>query len=408
MRIDQHLGHLSYCSNINPGESWAECFLNLQTYTTEVKKGLTNEKFGIGLRLSHNASLELLEHNNLLEFKRWLEDAQMYVFTINGFPYGGFHDQIVKDAVHAPDWTTIERLEYTKRLFYILSELLPEGLDGGVSTSPISYRYWHKNDQDLSKVKKTACRYFGELIIYLNELKDKTGKSLHLDLEPEPDGVIETTAEFIDFFNNHLLIESQSLICDRLNISKATADAIIREHFQICFDVCHFAVGFEKPAVVLKTLKSANIKVGRIQISAALSSGRINHEDVDWVKEEFKVFDEPTYLHQAVVKEKNDNLLRYRDLSFALESFDKFDFNEIRTHYHVPVFTEKYGRLVSTQQDIIDTLAVWKETNFTNHLEVETYTWGVLPEKMQIDIVGSIVRELDWVRDTLSKSLSNE
>ena len=126
------------------------------------------------------------------------------------------------------------------------------------------------------------------------------------------------------------------------------------------------------------------------------------------MKEEFKVFDEPTYLHQAVVKEKNDNLLRYRDLSFALESFDKFDFNEIRTHYHVPVFTEKYGRLVSTQQDIIDTLAVWKETNFTNHLEVETYTWGVLPEKMQIDIVGSIVRELDWVRDTLSKSLSNE
>ncbi|AWV98202.1 metabolite traffic protein EboE [Arcticibacterium luteifluviistationis] len=399
MRINKYQAHLSYCSNIHAGESWTATFENLKKYTTKVRDGLKTESFGIGLRLSNEASLELSEGDNLAVFKDWLVSENMYVFTINGFPYGGFHNQVVKDEVHTPDWSTPERLAYTIRLFDILAELLPEGLDGGVSTSPISYRFWHKDDAALKEVKAVAVRQLSQLMIHLAEIKTKTGKSLHLDMEPEPDGILETSDEFVDFFNDDLLPSGKNQLSATLGIGLDKAEEIIREHFQLCYDVCHFAVGFEKPSEAIAKVKAANIKIGRIQISAALSSGILgSQEDRAIVQEQLKRFDEPTYLHQAVVRKTDGALVRYKDLGPGLADIQQADFQEIRTHFHVPVFTEKYEKLISTQQDIIATLAVWKEENFTNHLEVETYTWDVLPEAMQTDIVSCVVRELDWVR----------
>ena len=402
MQIEHHKAHLTYCSNIHPGESWDETFHNLKTYTTQVRSGLTEAPFGIGLRLSHLAALELIKEIQLNAFQAWLREENMYVFTINGFPYGGFHHQKVKDAVHQPDWSTSDRLAYTQRLFLILSILLPEGMDGGVSTAPISYRHWHRTEKELDDVKSAACEHFIELICYLKKIKDETDKNLHLDLEPEPDGVIETSKEFVSFFNDYLLIKALPEISNRLGVTENEANHIIREHFQICYDVCHFAVGFEKPAEALSRIKNADIKIGRIQISAALGSGNIrNQSDPSWVPIELLPFDEPTYLHQAVVKRSDGKLIRYTDLGSALSSLDAYAYDEIRTHFHVPVFTETYGKLYSTQEDIIETLRLWLKNPFTQHLEVETYTWDVLPKNMQTNRVNGIIRELNWVKKTL-------
>ena len=402
MQIEHHQANLTYCSNIHPGESWDETFQNLKTHTTQVHKGLTEKPFGIGLRLSHLASLELIKESKLYNFQEWLREENMYVFTINGFPYGGFHHQNVKDAVHQPDWRSTDRLKYTKRLFLILSELLPDGMDGGVSTSPISYRHWHRTEEELNDTKIIACEHFTELICFLKKLKDKTGKKLHLDLEPEPDGIIETSQEFVSFFNDYLLIKAIPKIRNKLGIMDSEADEIIRTHFQMCFDVCHFAVGFERSTEVLSRIKNAGINIGRIQISAALGSGNIqNQTDSNWVPRELSPFDEPTYLHQAVVKRRDGKLMRYADLDLALSSLKENAYNEIRTHFHVPVFLKTYGKLHSTQKDIIETLRLWLKTPFTKHLEVETYTWDVLPANMKTDIVNSIIRELNWVKHTL-------
>jgi hypothetical protein len=135
--------HLTYCTNIHPGESWTETYNNLKQFIPKVKQEVSPDApFGIGLRLSDKASSSLLEGNNLSVFKGWLEKNHCYVFTLNGFPFGGFHHQSVKDQVHQPDWTTQARLGYTLRLFDILAALLPEGIEGGISTSPLSYKYW--------------------------------------------------------------------------------------------------------------------------------------------------------------------------------------------------------------------------------------------------------------------------
>ena len=206
MYSDLHNAHLTYCSNIHPGESWEQTFSNLKRYTTQVRDRLNNNPFGIGLRLSNEASIDLSRPVNLSVFRSWLEKENMYVFTINGFPYGGFHGQVVKDQVHQPDWTTPERLAYSIRLFNILKNLLPPGMDGGVSTSPISYRFWHQGEQALNLVKIKASQALIELVLHLDQIYQNEGQVLHLDIEPEPDGVLETSDEFIDFYNDCMYI----------------------------------------------------------------------------------------------------------------------------------------------------------------------------------------------------------
>ena len=152
-------GHLTYCTNIHAGENWPDHFAAIEEYFPSIKKKISPDNaMGIGLRLSNEASIELIKKENISDFKKWLADQDAYVFTMNGFPYGGFHHTIVKDQVHTPDWTTDERVDYTIRLFHILSALLPEDMDGGVSTSPLSYKPWYKTADLLNAAKKISTK----------------------------------------------------------------------------------------------------------------------------------------------------------------------------------------------------------------------------------------------------------
>jgi sugar-specific transcriptional regulator TrmB len=400
------IAHLTYCSNIHAGESWGDIFGNLRRHTTQIRDRLNADSLGIGLRISNVASIELLKKDTLSQFKKWLDRKNMYVCILNGFPYGDFNKgAIVKDRVHAPDWTNSDRLVYTKRLFDILSQLLPDGIDGGVSSSPISYRHWHPDEDSLRQAKKIASERLAELIVHLIELKQKTRQSLHLDMEVEPDGIIETSEEFIEFFDEYMLKEGIQYIVNKLNCSSDEAERSIREHFQLCYDVCHFAVEFEKPKDVLSKILNANVRIGRMQISAALRSGSIDTErDQELIKNELSKFDESSYLHQTVIQSRQGRLHKFRDLRPALDALDYRQHLEVRTHFHVPVFINAYGTLSSTQADITEALALWKDARFTNHLEIETYTWDVLPSDLQTNMVAGITRELNWVRNHLNNN----
>lgn len=396
-------GHLTYCTNIHPGETWKEVFESLQKHSVEVKDRLVSDaSLGIGLRLSKISAEQLLEGNNLLEFKEWLFTNKLYVFTMNGFPYGDFHNAIVKDQVHTPDWTTRERVNYTLNLIIILTELLPEGLDGGISTSPLSYKLWFKNQEELNKVRSTSTQYLIEVVEQLVSVKKRTGKTIHIDIEPEPDGMLENTKEVVDYFKNFLLKEGVQSLQKKINCSVNEAAEHILEHLQLCYDVCHFALAYEQPKEVISQLTKEGIKVGKIQISAALKCEKSQDISIQEQQECLEQFNEPTYLHQAVVKNNSGELKHYSDLTEGIEAMSYPDFKEIRTHFHVPVFVSDFQVLDSTQRDIIDTIKLWKSNKFTNHLEVETYTWGVLPEHLQTDMTNSIVRELDWVNQQLT------
>lgn len=398
-----NFGHLTYCTNIHTGETWEDHFTEIKKYFPSIKKEFSPDKpMGIGLRLSNIASVALSEPNNLAIFKQWLLENNSYVFTMNGFPYGGFHNVVVKDQVHAPDWTTMDRVAYTNRLFDILQELLPAEMDGGISTSPLSYKFWHNTEEALKIAVKNATENILKVVVHLIDIHYNTGKILHLDIEPEPDGILETGPEFIDWFVKYLLPAGVKIIAEKYTVSEAEATHFIKQHLRLCYDVCHFAIGYEPHAEVIEEVLKLGIQIGKIQISAALKAGLHNEiSNRSKIKEKFEKFNEPTYLHQVVAKKSNGEFIRYPDLPQALADIENKEVLEWRAHFHVPIFEEDLGYLQSTQKDIVTVLELQKKLNFTTHLEVETYTWDVISDALKLPMQESIIRELEWVMDQL-------
>ena len=396
--------HLSYCSNIHAGESWDATFRNLKIYIPEVKKRLEHKgPFGIGLRLSQEAAVVLERPDILQEFRDWLKQTNAYVFTLNCFPYGGFHRTKVKEQVHAPDWTTEARLAYTLRCFRILAQLLPEGVEGGISTSSLSYRHWFVSDLEKKEAFEKATTHLIAFAVELVRLQQETGKFLHLDIEPEPDGLLENSEELIRYFKEWLIPMGKTSLAKQLGITATAAEQLIKAHLQVCYDVCHFAIGYEKPKEAFKKLKQAGIGIGKIQLSAALKL-LIPESPFERfsIGKRLGEFADTTYLHQVVGRTKEEGLISYPDLPQALAQLGNTQDLEWRVHFHVPIFLANYGTFQATQEDIVEVLKlVNANPSITNHLEVETYTWEVLPQDTHLTLGDAISRELAWVKEQL-------
>ncbi|WP_031426604.1 metabolite traffic protein EboE [Flavimarina sp. Hel_I_48] len=401
MRIPQNR-HLTFCTNIYAGENWKTTFSELQKYIPGIKKELApNEWFGLGLRLSYTASEELGLGEKLSDFKKWLDDNQVYVFTMNGFPYGNFHQIPVKDSVHAPDWTTEERLEYTKKLARQLAVLLPEGASGGISTSPISYKHWHKTEEKQHKILQKGAENLLKLAIFLENLEKETGHHIHIDIEPEPDGLLENSDEMIALYTEFLIPQAEEYFNEKTGKKGQNPTILVKNYLQVCYDICHFSLAFEEPEITFAKFARNNISIGKIQISSALKI-LFDPENKDLLWDSLARFNEATYLHQ--VTEKIDGkVITYSDLPEILS--EKRDFKELRAHFHVPVFLEEFQGLFSTQDYILKTLDYLQKHPVTQHLEVETYTWEVLPESLKIDLSSSIIRELQWVLERVKTNI---
>ncbi len=396
--------HLTYCTNIHPGETWAAVFESLRTYLLPIKARVSpDQPFAVGLRLSDLASRELEQGQHLADFKAWLDRHGLYVPLINGFPFGSFHGEVVKADVHRPDWTTRERLEYTKRLARLLAVLLPEGLEGGISTSPLSYKPWRAgNEPQVQAAFRESTQHLAELVAELVRLRQETGRVIHLDIEPEPDGLLETSAEFIEYYENQLLPQVSDYLQEQLGLSASSARQAVFDCVQLCYDVCHFALAYEEPAAVFEQLAARGIKVGRVQISAALKADLPPEVDArEALHQQFAAFSESTYLHQVLVRNQDGSITQYPDLPAALPHLQDPQAREWRSHFHVPIFLERYHLLHSTQPEIRKVLQLLAARPLTRYLEVETYTWEVLPPEIKQDLVTSIERELAWVKDNL-------
>lgn len=389
--------HLSYCSNIHPGEEWDEVFAQLQRHLPVLKQRLSTDRpFGIGLRLSARAAENLSQEKHLERFQSWLKQENMYVFTMNGFPYGSFHGERVKDRVYAPDWQTGDRVAYSKNLADLLADLLEEGQEGSISTSPVSYKPWLKNDAEREQAFRVASRNLAEVALHMANIRKSSGKFLHLDIEPEPDCLIENTDETIRFFKEWILRGGKNYLIRNQKLTSAEAENLLREHIQVCYDTCHFAVEYENPENTLARFLSEGIGIGKMQISAALKVP-LPDENRQEIADRLQAFAEDTYLHQVIERHADGRLHHYADLPKALEQIHQTPAKEWRIHYHVPVFSEQFETLQSTQDDIIRSIDYLKNRPFCRHLEVETYTWEVLPDSLKNDVTDSIERELNWV-----------
>jgi hypothetical protein len=405
MQVSNNNFHLTYCTNIHPGETWEQVRQNLEQYIPPLKAKLSPQApFGIGLRLSDAAARELLAADNLVSFQNWLKESNTYVFTLNGFPYGGFHRQVVKDRVYAPDWTERSRLDYTHRLLDVLAALLPQGIDGSISTLPLSYKPWQTDDKACDRVFEKSSLHLAMATEQMLRIENETGKFLHLALEPEPDCLLENTEEAIAFFENWLLPVGGAYLAQQQGISRPQAEEKLRDRIRLCYDTCHFAVEYEEPASVFERLQAAGLKIGKIQLSAAIKAG-LASENRTQLNEYLHPFAESTYLHQVIERKSDGTLQHYNDLAIALPQLATTPALEWRIHFHVPIFIRDYQFLQSTQDDLVTVLNFLQNNPICNHLEIETYTWDVLPDGMKLDILGSIQREYEWVCETLQHDL---
>jgi hypothetical protein len=384
--ILNHGLHLAYCTNVHPGEDWAQTFDSLQRYTFAVKQKLgCHGAYAIGLRLSDQASRELLDPDRFVEFQAWLDQHDCYVFTINGFPFGQFHGTRVKERVYLPDWTDPQRVEYTNRLFDLLSRLVPPEVEGSVSTLPGSFKEFIHSEEQERVIRDNVWR----CVEHVAQVSDRTGRRLHLGLEPEPLGLFENSIETTQFF-------------DRLR-EEHPDDPRLGRHLGVNYDTCHFAVEFEQPQQALARLRDHGIKLSKIHISNALKL-----RPTPAAQKQLKAFQEDVYLHQVIVLQSDGTLVRFKDLDAALSSplaQSSSPGEEWRVHFHIPLHSQPPGEFASTADHIQGLFELLrKEPALCSHLEMETYTWAVLPDVLKSRSVSDqIVAEYRWTLNALSE-----
>ena len=387
------LGHLTYCTNIHAAETWPELRAGLSRHLPVIKAGFApDRKMGVGLRVAAAASEALDDSEALSELRLILEDCDCYVFTVNGFPYGAFHGTPVKEGAYRPDWSEPARLEYSNRLASQLAALLPHDITVSLSTVPGTFKPWA--DTRVPAIVENLLLHTAHLI----RLERESGQTIVLALEPEPFCLLETIAETLTFFETHLYSgAAEARLASLAGIDKAQAATALRKHLGVCYDVCHAAVEFEDPRASLDALRAAGIPIAKVQLSSALSIPSVGTA----TPAQLGPFDEPTYLHQ-VVSRQDGALTRYRDLPEALAQAERSLGAEWRIHFHVPIFLAGLKDFGTTQAFLREILAIHKATPITEHLEVETYTWDVLPDEYRSTSVGAaIARELNWVKDQL-------
>jgi sugar phosphate isomerase/epimerase len=388
--------HLTYCLNIHPGESWGDNLIALRDKTVAVKKRVAPDAwFGAGLRIAHKAAEELTASaEGRAEALDFFAANQIYPFSINGFPYGRFHAGPVKENVYAPDWRTPERAHYTTELADLLAGWLPNGIDGSISTVPCSFKPWITSEADVQAMADNLAA----TVAYLAALREDTGKEIHLGLEPEPDCYLETTAETIAFFKNVLFTSGVAEVARILKCYRSEAEEMVRRHIGVCFDTCHVALQYEDLTESLRAYQFEGIRISKVQLSAAL---RAESNEASWAA--LRAFAEPVYLHQVKGRAKSGARFSWYDLPTALEELPTFpDVEEIRVHFHVPLFFNGNGPLQSTADSLTPDFFHELRSGICPHLEIETYTFDVLPPEVHPgDIVKSISREYSWVLEKL-------
>ena len=397
MDLGSGLGHLSYSTLVHPADNWEQLWDSVTRYLPAVKKRISPDKpFAVSLRLAAKSAYALTANpGERAKLKQFFADNDMYLYTANAFPYGSFKGERVKEQVYEPDWRTDDRADYTMRVADILAEIAPAGVNPSIQTPPLGFKPRVTGPDVVQAYTDQAIK----VVAHLVDLERRTGRKVTLAIEPEPACFLELTTETIDYFTNHLYAAPAIKdLAARTGLSVAQAEETLHRQLGTVYDICHQAVEFEDVAQSMKDLGANGIPILKFQIASALRIPEVTPETAAALK----AFDDPVYFHQTVEK-RNGKITHYLDIPDALAAYDgKRDGREWRTHFHVPVFLEEVGLFKTTRPDIEAALRYHAANPVSDQVEIETYTWDVLPDSFKTgDIVDYVVRELEFVRDSL-------
>jgi sugar phosphate isomerase/epimerase len=401
MQLGAGLGHLTYSTLVHPGDTWDDMWASLTTYVPRVKARVAPDvPFGICLRLSAASARTLAdspgERRRLAGF---LAEHDLYVFTVNAFVYGGFKNKTVKEEVYEPDWQTEERVRFTIDVADILAEIAPADAQPSIQTPPMGFKPKVTGPEVVAEYRRNVLRVAAHLV----EIERRTGKTITLAIEPEPACFVETADEAIAYFEDHLYTgEAATELAALAELPISEANAALRRHIGLVYDVGHQAVEFEDPGLALRKLVDAGIPVFKLQLAAALRIPEVSQADVDGLKR----FAGTIYLTQTVER-RGGELTRYLNMEDAFAAWDadpdRTTPREWRIHFHVPIFLERLGELETTRESTAEALALHRSQPLSRHVEIETYTFDVLPDEFKTgDIVEYVSREIEWATAELT------
>jgi sugar phosphate isomerase/epimerase len=365
---------LSYCTNVHPAEDFDGVIRQLREYAGPIRRRAGLDTLGVGLWVPAGLARQLAgsaEHRAALRDVLDAEGLQLH--TINAFPYGGFHNEVVKLDVYKPTWAERERLEYTLDCAEVLAALLPEDAAGSISTLPLAWRAnWTENDDD------AATSAFAELSSRLRDLRDRTGKTVRVAVEPEPGCILDTVADVVSW------------------LAPRIQRGIDPEFVGLCVDTCHLAVSFADPAGAVRQIDAAGLRVVKVQASAAL---HVTDPSDPAARDALAGFVEPRYLHQ-VRESQPAGIVPADDLDEALR--DLPGENAWRVHFHIPLHHVPAEPLETTVDVLRQTVAEVDQLPYGPevHLDIETYTWSVLPGA-SVGITEGIAAEITWAKSNL-------
>ena len=397
MNLGHGLGHLTYSTLVHPADNFDQLWQSVNTYLPQVKARMSpNQKFGVCLRTSAPTMAELSTNaSKVADLKTFLTDNDLYVYTSNAFVYGVFKNQVIKEEVYEPDWRTEDRIQYTMQVADLLAKLAPEGIEPSIQSAPLGFKPRVTGEDVVEAYTTNVIR----VVAHLVKLHKDTGKVVTLGLEPEPRCYLETTDETVEYFKSHLFSgETAKRLAKLTGLNEADAAAAMRKHMGVVFDIGHQAVGFEDIPVSLQKLVDNGVQIVKLQEAASMFMPDVTQKTVDALQ----TFAKTIYLSQTCQK-KDGQTRWFLNLEDAFEDWYKNPGpRQWRTHFHVPVFLDDLGAFGTTRFALEQALAFHKKTPLSNHLEIETYTWDVLPSHLKTgDIVEYVSRELDWVKGQL-------
>ena len=383
---------IGYCCNVHPGVTPDELVHSLRNYCSAVRKKRGIASMQVGLWICEPALKAYRDKKNLTRLKQCLQDEGLYVVSLNGFPQGDFHQPVVKQKVYQPTWADKSRLNYTLGLAQLLADCMPEEkTQGTISTLPLAYRLgW--NDHSHHR----ACRHLCQFAAAMASLEKQTGKQIRLCLEMEPGCVLESTSQVVQLFQRDLPRAARAEFIDF---------ALIERYLGVCFDICHQAVMDESIAESVRALQRANIVIGKVQVSCAMD---VTKPQLSTVADFLQSFADKKYLHQVTTRNTQGELIFKDDLGEALSDENFPRCAPWRVHYHLPIQLRDCGvEGVSTTNNCIEQFfsSLSDCLSYKPHLEVETYTWGILPQFRGVGngdgLVAGIVDELNWLQALL-------
>jgi len=375
---DGTIVHVAYCTNVHAAEDLDGVLEQLTRYAEPVRERLGVPRLGLGLWLAREVATQLAADDGAVtKLRTELAARGLEVVTLNGFPYKGFHDPVVKGKVYGPDWSEPARTHYTTDLARLLLRLLPDdAVRGSISTLPLGWR----TPWDAEREAATA-HQLDLLAADLRVLAATEGRAVRVAFEPEPGCIVETTKQ----------------AAERLS----TVD---RNFLGVCLDVCHLAVAFEEPSEALYRLSAAGLPIVKVQASCALQADDPTDPTTRAALESFV---EPRFLHQTRERGATE-VLAADDLDGALAG-ELPGAGPWRVHFHSPLHADAAEPLTTTRPVLTDTLGLLVGGSIarTDHIEVETYTWQVLPEGQRPTddrgLVAGLAAELDWMRTQLTQ-----